>query len=1141
VNFINILFNINISENDNIYIKRFLIMGFRTKLDYSDNRQIKQRERSFTNLSGGTVFGVPFSALTTGVDPSNSAVTETYTTVVSTFSGNGTTTNFTWYDPRMDIANSSISAITSSNSGITQNTGNVFVVSSTGTTADGYNINLEYTGTSFDLAVNSMFSGAGPVYSGTVTHNEVDFLSAGTLDYKDRTIWIDNPEITRTNRLIVTNNPSVGYVLTCDSVEGEATWSPVSAATSGATFWEEDGTGNTALKDDKGGHTINGVSDNSIIAGGTSNIIDSTILGFVGGGSGLELYGSLTSSLLGGNTNVISGDSRYASIIGGRSNEINDASGYSSIIGGYNNLINDVSQYSSIIGGKGNNINGTIQSGLFAGTGNTITENATGLSSPIGSAIVGGKANTIIPLPGSVTPYSLNSGAWSVIAGGESNTISGHTSAFIGGGKNNLIDSDLGWNAIIAGGSNDLKAGYSAIIGGLSNTINYGSDRSVTIGGQNLDIGTTGGSDFTNDSVIAGGDNNNIYNNADKSFIGGGKGNNINGADESSIIGGLSNTITGSTANRSVIAGGWDNDIFDSKYTSIIGGYKSKIQSTSSYSTILGGYINELSGSEYTAIVGGRDSSGYTSDYGFMGGGLNNRLEGTTYSAIIGGRDNVITGDGSTNTMVIIASHNSNLLGTNWGFIAGSNDSTIYYAPRSVIVGGDDNTIANDGNTVFRSGIFAGSGNTITDGDQCAIIGGTGNVIDLSSGNDHSVIIGGEFNVISNADRSVILGGTNLTATADDTVYMNNLTVTQPGGILYSDMDNGAGALFALSGSSKLVRHQISVGTGGAGTGAGGSVGIRAWDDATYTVYGQPGDMHIYAGITSNGLNIISADGGAGTSGEDYIRFYAGQDASGTADMHIQGSGTTKGYVGIATESPTEELDINGELRIRTVGAGPGTTDLGVDATGVVVDQASDVNLKENIKTIENALDKVLNLRGVTYNWKDRERGGDDLRIGFIAQEVNEVEPILAYEGKSGFMGVHYKDFPALIVEAIKELANGNTPLTKKEELIFETQTIASEDNNIELNYGGTHESSLDGGLTVVKGIDENNDATLMIDSSGDWTTNTHLKPNGLVIPEFTPTSSNDNNGKIGEVTRDNEYLYIKTKNGWRRTGLETF
>ena len=296
-------------------------MGFRTKLDYSDNRQIKQRERTFTNLSGGTVFGVAFSALTTGVDPNNSGITETYTSVISTFSGNATTTIFTWYDSRMDIVNSSISAITSSNSGITQNSGNVFVVGSTGTTADGYNINLEYTGTSFDLAVNAIFSGAGPVYSGTVTHNEIDFLSAGTLDYKDRTIWIDNPEISRTNRLIVTNNPSVGYVLTCDSVEGEATWSPVSAATSGATFWEEDGTGNGALKDVKGSHTINGLSDFSIIAGGESNTID---------------------------TSVNSG------ILGGVNNNINNLSNRSAIIGGYLNTITSGHTDSVIAGGTGN-------------------------------------------------------------------------------------------------------------------------------------------------------------------------------------------------------------------------------------------------------------------------------------------------------------------------------------------------------------------------------------------------------------------------------------------------------------------------------------------------------------------------------------------------------------------------------------------------------------------------------------------------------------------------------------------------------------------------------------------------------------------------------------------------------------------
>ena len=375
---------------------------------------------------------------------------------------------------------------------------------------------------------------------------------------------------------------------------------------------------------------------------------------------------------------------------------------------------------------------------------------------------------------------------------------------------------------------------------------------------------------------------------------------------------------------------------------------------------------------------------------------------------------------------------------------------------------------------------------------------------------------------------------------------MNNLTVTQPGGILYSDMDYSAGPFFAISGSSKLVRYQMSVGTGGAGTGAGGSIGIRAWDDVIYATYGQPGDMHIYAGISSNGLNIISADGTGASSGADYIRFYAGQDASGTADMHIQGTGITQGYVGIATESPTQQIDVDGNGRFRNIGATASAGALHYDANGVLTTSISDERMKDEIITIDSALGKIKQLRGVYYKWKeDIDRGvTDNTRIGFIAQEVEKIVPELTFRNErteDKLMGVHYQDVTALLVEAIKELIDSGVTNISKEELIFETQTIASEDNNIELNYGGTHESSLDGGLTVVKGIDENNDATLMVDSSGDWTTNTHLKPDGLVIPEFTPTSSNDNNGKIGEVTRDDEYLYIRTKNGWRRTGLETF
>ena len=956
-------------------------MGFRTKLDYSDNRQIKQREKTSTTLSGATVFGLPFSGLTSGVDPNDSGTTESVNTVVSTFSGNGTTTNFTWYDPRMDIANSSISAITSSNSATTQTTGNIFVVSSTGVTADGYDINLQYTGTSFDLSVGAIFSGAGPVYSGTVTHDEVDFLSAGTLDYKGRTIWIDNPEITRTKRLIVTNNPSVGYVLTCDSVEGEATWSPVSAATSGATFWEEDGTGNTALKDEKGGHTINGVSDFSIIAGGETNNIDSTIA-----------------------------------------------------------------------------------SGIFAGSGNTISADGVSGYEPAGSAIIGGKDNIISSTTGSTGLFTA--GAWSVIAGGSNNAISGHSNSFIGGGTNNSINFSLGNNFIIGGIGNTNKSAHAGILASDDSTVLSNSDGSVIVGG--------------NSNVI----------DAPTATILGGTSNKTKGED-SSIIGGTGNVITGTTPIKSVIIGGENSDISASTRSVIVGGSGNGI-SNSTRSSIIGGSQNIVNNNSNSSILNGFSNTGLTITDSLISG-RDNYMVSSDFSSIIGGEGNIIgiTGPG----------FNLN-------------------ATSSSILGGLSNTIYEAN---ISSSIIGGSGNTINKGvDYSAIIGGKGNQINL------------------NINNSVILGGEGITATTNDTVYtpdlnvIGDILVENTDGQLVSDINDSSGPIVRLSGNgtSQLVRYGIQDGS------AGMSIGQRGFSEATFPAYGKQGDGFLYSGIDQNGLNLISSQG---TGTDDYIRFYAGQVATATSDLHIQGSGATRGYIGIGTESPTEELDINGELRIRTVGAGPGTTDLGIDANGVVVDQASDVNLKENIKTIENALDKVLNLRGVTYNWKDRERGGDDLRIGFIAQEVNEVEPILAYEGKSGFMGVHYKDFPALIVEAIKELANGNTPLTKKEELIFETQTIASEDNNIELNYGGTHESALDGGITVVKGVDENNDSMFMVDSSGDWTSNTHLKPKGLVLPEYTPTSSDDESGKLGEVRWDDDYLYIKTNNGWRRSSLERF
>lgn len=233
-------------------------MPFITKLDFSDNRQVKQNIETNTVLSGGTTFGTPFSMLPTGPDPQISAVTSTSNGLVSTFSGNSATTVYSWYTPIMGLANAVLSAWTPSNSATTQNTGNLFSGATSTTTVDGNFVNLTYTGASFDVVPIAMVDLGGGNYSGTVNTVTFQTLSAGTIDYTGRTIWVDVSGITRTNELIVTKNPFVGYVLMCVDNEGRVDFQPASAATTSATTYWSASTGLNSIVVKNFGSTATG-------------------------------------------------------------------------------------------------------------------------------------------------------------------------------------------------------------------------------------------------------------------------------------------------------------------------------------------------------------------------------------------------------------------------------------------------------------------------------------------------------------------------------------------------------------------------------------------------------------------------------------------------------------------------------------------------------------------------------------------------------------------------------------------------------------------------------------------------------------------------------------------------------------------
>jgi hypothetical protein len=116
------------------------------------------------------------------------------------------------------------------------------------------------------------------------------------------------------------------------------------------------------------------------------------------------------------------------------------------------------------------------------------------------------------------------------------------------------------------------------------------------------------------------------------------------------------------------------------------------------------------------------------------------------------------------------------------------------------------------------------------------------------------------------------------------------------------------------------------------------------------------------------------------------------------------------------------------------VGTAPSGTTGEIRATNDITAYfSSDIRLKTNITQIQNALDKIKNIRGVEFDWVDeylQNHGGEDgyfVRkhdVGVIAQEIEKVLPEVVAERDDGIKAVKYDRVVALLIEAVKELAD---------------------------------------------------------------------------------------------------------------------
>lgn len=88
--------------------------------------------------------------------------------------------------------------------------------------------------------------------------------------------------------------------------------------------------------------------------------------------------------------------------------------------------------------------------------------------------------------------------------------------------------------------------------------------------------------------------------------------------------------------------------------------------------------------------------------------------------------------------------------------------------------------------------------------------------------------------------------------------------------------------------------------------------------------------------------------------------------------------------------------------------------------TSVAFTESSSIALKENVAPIENALDAIMRLVGVTY---DRRDGSKQDEAGLIAEEVDKVLPNLVTKDQDGRPdAIHYTKLTAYLIEAVKSL-----------------------------------------------------------------------------------------------------------------------
>ena len=160
---------------------------------------------------------------------------------------------------------------------------------------------------------------------------------------------------------------------------------------------------------------------------------------------------------------------------------------------------------------------------------------------------------------------------------------------------------------------------------------------------------------------------------------------------------------------------------------------------------------------------------------------------------------------------------------------------------------------------------------------------------------------------------------------------------------------------------------------------------------------------------------------------------------TGTGPIGPQGNKGQKGQKGaqgddgeVGPTGPGVSTTSNTQINSLGVGTAASGTAGSIRATNdIIAYYSSDKRLKDVKGVVENALEKVLQLNGVMFDWIAKEgihenKGYD---MGIIAQEVEKFFPEIVVTRPNGYKAVKYEKLVAVLIEAIKDL---NTKIENK-------------------------------------------------------------------------------------------------------------